>query len=141
MSLSKETELGTISISKIMAAQVLVDAIKQSGCALKVWPATKKGRQIGTDTKYNISDISSHIAAEMDENNNGVLVINFCIILKYGCSIKEMTKKLSDFIANEFKKLCSDDAIEKYIVRVTVTGVKSKQIAKRNIEVTNEYES
>lgn len=140
MSLSKETELGTISISKIVAAQVLVDAIKQSGCAFKVWPATKKGRQIGTDTKYNISDISSHITAEMDENNNA-LVINFYIILKYGCSIKEMTKRLSEFMANEFKKLCSDETIKKYIVRVTVTGVKSKQIAKRNIEVTNEYES
>ena len=47
MALTRETNLGTISVANLFFAQMIADSFKLENCKGRVWPATKKGKQIG----------------------------------------------------------------------------------------------
>ena len=42
LTLSRENELGTISVSNIFFAQIIADSFNQESCANKVWPGNEK---------------------------------------------------------------------------------------------------
>ena len=80
MTLSRETELGTITISNMLFAQIIADSFQEESCLGKVWPSTKKGRQIGNDGKYNLSEFAGNIEVESSFEGNSV-DIEFNIIV------------------------------------------------------------
>lgn len=59
MLLEKNNELGKISISNNVFAQIIKDSLEL--CRGRVWPATKKGKQIGNEWKFNLSDFASTV--------------------------------------------------------------------------------
>ncbi len=136
MTLSRENELGTISVSNIFFAQIIADSFNQESCANKVWPATKKGRQIGSDAKFSISDFAGAIEIEPSLNGDNV-DIEFSIIVKFGTSIRSLTDVLSDYIADTILQKQNKRPNQ---IKIRITGVKSRQIARRNLEVIKRYE-
>lgn len=135
MSLHRENRLGIISISNNIFAAVIRDGMLIPDCRGRVWPATKKGKQIGNDAKVNLNDFGSSIEVEDDED--GPMKIKFSIIIKFGSSISGITSSLSDYIAEAVGVITDKKTLQ---ITIHVSGVKSRQIAKRNTEVIKTYE-
>lgn len=137
MTLSKTTELGTITVSDIIFAQMIDRSLKLPDCRDKIWPATKKGRQIGNEQKVNVSELAHEIEIEPSFDGENV-EITFYVIIKFGAGIKMITDTISEFIA--------ETALQKLgrkpdVIRIRIVGIKSRNIAKRNLEVVKRYET
>ena len=136
MTVSKETELGAITISNLLFAQIIADSFRAESCLGKVWPSTKKGRQIGSDTKYNIAEFANNIEVEPSLDGNSV-DIEFSIIIKFGAGIRSITDALSDSVA---EAVCKKQGRKPNQIKIRIAGVKSRQVARRNLEVVKSYE-
>lgn len=135
MTLSKTTELGTISVSDIIFAQIIEKSLKIPECRDKVWAATKKGRQIGNEQKLNISDLAHEIDVEPSADGDSI-ELTFHVIIRFGAGIKLITDILTEYI--------SETVLQKLgkkpdLIRIRIVGVKSRNIAKRNLEVVKRY--
>lgn len=135
MTISKDTELGEIAVSDIMFAQVISECFKSETCLGRVFPATKKGRQIGSDQKYSISEFASHIETEKSFDGESV-DLTFSVIVKFGTSIRSLTDVLGDDIAEKIQQKLGQKPRQ---ITIRITGVKSRQIARRNLEVIKRY--
>ncbi|MGF6375500.1 putative alkaline shock family protein YloU [Clostridiales Family XIII bacterium PM5-7] len=136
MALSKETALGKISISNTIFAGLILDSFHQEACEGKVWASTKKGKQIDIYNKGAMNEFSSTIEIDADEDGENI-EIEFSIIVKFGTSIKKITDYLSDDIAAKMLQQYGKKPIQ---VKIRIAGVKSRQIARRNLEVIKSYE-
>jgi len=136
MALTRETHLGTISVSNLFFAQIIAGSFKLDGCKGKVWPATKKGRQIGSAAKFNLSEFANAIEVEQSEQP-GRMNIKCSIIVKFGTSISAICEAIADYTAEMVEKRHGG---KPYQITIHVAGVKSKQIAKRDLEVVKTYE-
>jgi len=135
MALTRETDLGTITVSNLLFAQVIADSFKTDTCKGKVWPATKKGKQIGSDMKFNLSEFANVIEVEEMEDS-GRINLEFSVIVKFGTSIRTICEAICDDVAQSIGQKHGNKPAQ---IKVRVAGVKSKQIAKRNVEVTKRY--
>ena len=135
MALKKETNLGTISLSNLFFAQMIADSFKLDACKGKVWPATKKGRQIGSNMKFSLSEFANAIKVEESEVPESI-DIEFSVITKFGTSISGICEAVADHTADMVEKRHGK---RPHQIKIWVTGVKSKQIAKRNLEVVKTY--
>ena len=61
----------------------------------------------------------------------------FYVVLNFGASIKKVTDTVLDALCREMQSMFPQ---QKGIFTMVITGVKSKNIAPRNIEVTRIYE-
>lgn len=135
MTLARETELGTITVSNLLFAQIIADSFKLDECKGKVWPSTKKGKQIGSDMKFNLSDFAGAIEVEDSASGDGI-DIEFNVIVKFGTSIRSVSEAIADEVA---KSIEQKHGRKPNRIKIRVAGVKSKQIAKRNLEVIKCY--
>ena len=136
MALTRETDLGTISVANLFFAQIIAGSFKLDACKGKVWPATRKGRQIGSPAKFNLSEFANAIEVEESEHP-GRMNIDCSIIVKFGASISAVCETIADYTAEMVEKKHGG---RPYKITIHVAGVKSKQIAKRTLEVTKTYE-
>ena len=60
----------------------------------------------------------------------------FSVIVKFGTSIRSLTDALGDDIANQLEKKLGQKPRQ---IVIRITGVKSRQIARRNLEVIKRY--
>ena len=132
MLLEKTNELGKIRISNNIFAEIILDSFALN--IGKVWPATKKGKQIGKEDKSNTYDFGSTIEASEEY---GELCLKFYIIIKFGVSIKDLTNKIFDYVFARIKEAYGKEPGKVIIV---ISGIKSKKIAAREIEVTRKNE-
>ena len=125
MTISKTTELGTITVSDLIFAQIIDKSLRQAECRDKVWPASIKGRQIGNNQKYSLSDLAHEIEVEpnSDETN---FELSFNIIIKFGAGIKKITDLLTENIAEAVEQ---KNGKKPDLIRIRIVGVKSKNIA------------
>lgn len=132
MILQRTNELGIISVSNNVFAQIVADSF---GLVIgKAWPGTKKGKQIGNDIKFNLSELESTLqVTEIDDE----LYIKFYIIVKFGASIKNITDELMKYCFENIAKVYGKRPTE---IVICVSGIKSRQIAKRDIEVARRDE-
>lgn len=137
MTLSKETSLGKISISNTIFAGMIVESFHQPKCRDKVFPATKKGRLINMDNKGSLNEFASTIEIDSDTDGKNI-EMEFSIIVKFGTSIQLITDSISDYIADKFYNNYGKKPIQ---IKIRISGVKSRQIAKRNLEVVKRYET
>ena len=135
MTLSKETELGTISVSNVLFAQIIADSFQRADCRDRVWPATKRGRQIGSDAKFSVSDFAGAIEVE-PSFDGGSVDIEFSVIVKFGTSIRKLTDVISDYIADTIYEKQGKKPNQ---IKIRIVGVKSRQMARRNLEVIKRY--
>ena len=136
MSLHRNTDLGTIKISDVLFAQIIVNSLKQRECLGKAWPATSKGKQIGNDQKFNVTDVASHIVVKHDRESTDV-ELEFKIIVQFGNSISAITEAVFQYVADSIEQVLGKKPVR---IIINVTGIRSKQIARRNIEVIKQYE-
>lgn len=135
MTLSRETELGTISVSDVLFAQIIAESFELEPCRDRVWPATRKGRQIGNDQKFSIGEFASHIEVESSFDGESV-DLEFSVIVKFGTSIRALTDAMADYIAEEIERKSGKKPCQ---ITVRISGVKSRQTARRSLEVIKRY--
>lgn len=128
MSINCSNELGTIAVSNEVFARVIVKAINNHLYRGKVWPATSKAKIIGNYNKISPADLSGEIQVI---DNKGKIKLEFNLVISFGTSIKLVTDKISEIIFDEFRK--EFKPIDE--IKINIVGTKSKQIARRELEV------
>ncbi len=122
-----ETENGYITIEKTVIGKIVIEEVKKFDD--KVLISNHKGRVPGIVSKIGGLDDISHLEILMGTKGLDVRVY---IVIRFGSSIGRVTNQLIDGIQENIKELTD---IEANSVAVIVTGIISKQLSKRNIEV------
>lgn len=137
MTLSKNTELGQITVSDQIFADMLIDAAKSDECEGKVWPSTKRGKIIPENGRSYPADVASVIdVSKGADGESEYLLLDIYVVIKFGAGIKKVVEDLCSHIAGTIME--RQGAIPVHI-NVHVTGVKSKQVARRDLLVLKEY--
>lgn len=127
MQYKEKTEQGNIIIDKNAIANLVIKATEQFEG--KVIVANYKNRPLGVAAKKNItSDVNS---VEVDYGPKG-MELKVYLMVKFGTSIGTVTNNLIESLYEDIKQAMG---MEPNSISVVVTGIISKNIAKRNIEV------
>ena len=131
MNLSRTTDIGTITINDITFANVVRDTVKPLGN--KVYLSSPQGKILGgIDRKVSLNELTQNISLqELD----GVISLKVYIIASFGVSISYLTDYLLDNIEKQLVQLMPEYGFH---IELKVTGVKSKQLAPRNLEFVRE---
>lgn len=123
-----ETDLGTITVAKSVIGNIIKSVIDSFDG--KVIISNSKGKITNQLPKLGPKEEYSDVEIELTEE--GLLNINIYVILKFGTSIKATTERIITDIRSLIKETIAMDVNE---IDVTVTGMMSKHIAPRHIEV------
>lgn len=123
-----DTDLGTITVTKWVIGKIILDIVEEFEG--KVIISNHKGKVPGIVSK--ISGMDEINTMELDMTEEG-LDIRIFVVLRFGTSITRTTNLLVDTIHERIKELTG---IAPNSVAVVVTGMISKNIAPRHIEVS-----
>lgn len=127
-----ESDLGTISFSKAVIGRMITEAVDSYNG--KVIISNHRGKVPGKVpefvSKIGGMDESSPMDITLTESG---LDIKLFVVLRFGTSITQVTNYLVDEIYTKVKAMTG---MEPNSVAVVVTGMISKNIAPRHIEVT-----
>nr|WP_315019731.1 Asp23/Gls24 family envelope stress response protein [uncultured Aminipila sp.] len=123
----EETENGSIIIEKAVIAKIVTETVFQFNG--KVLISNYKNKATTFAAKIGVTDDINNMEITMGEKG---LDIKLYIVVKFGTSIGMVTNTLINDIHDKVYELTS---IEPNSVAIVVTGMISKNIARRNIEV------
>jgi len=123
----KETEAGTIKIRKAVIGRIVMEAVRKFQGRVRI--TNHKGKVIRTRQKYGVPDATEQLDINMSEKG---LDLRLYIAIRFGTSISMVTEQLINDIKSDIESLTG---IEANSIAVVVTGLISKQITPRNIEV------
>lgn len=128
-----ENKLGDIVFSETIINRIVTEAVES--CEGKAEILNYKGKYKnmvpGIASKMNLYDEESG-GIQLTKDEDG-LQIKVYIIIHLGASIKETTEKIIDYIYEYVEKMLNE---RPKAVTVTVTGILSKNMVKRHIEVS-----
>lgn len=123
-----ETMNGTISVDKSVVGKIIADAVGQFKG--KVFISNHKGKVVsGFAAKLGVMDDINHMEINLE---NHCIDIRFFILIRFGTSINKVTEQLIGTIKKNTEETTG---LEVNSIAVVVTGMVSKQTAKRNIEI------
>lgn len=123
-----ETMSGAISVDKAVIGKIIADAVGQFKG--KVLISNYKGKVVsGFAAKLGVMDDVSYMEISLGKNG---LDIRFYILIRFGTSINKVTEQLIRTIKKNTEEITG---LEVNSIAVVVTGMVSKQTARRNIEV------
>lgn len=133
MSLERSTEYGKIKLNdNIFSKAVLAAVSKTEG---KVFYASERGKILGgIDQKVSPGELASNIIISEDAKH---YLLKFFVIMSFGASIKKNCTEVLDNLEKQIRTMFPDKGCK---IILKIVGVKSKNIAKRNIEIVREYE-
>lgn len=126
--LTVETDLGKITVPKAVVGKIIAQTVEQFDG--KVIISNNKGKVPGFVSKIGGVDDSSSMEISLTEQG---LDIRVFIVLRFGTSITSVTNKLVNQIHENIEEMTG---VKPNSVAVVITGVISKKIAPRHIEVT-----
>lgn len=124
---NKETYNGNIKIHRAVIGRIIIEAVSKFDGRVKI--TNHRGKVIRLKEKYGIPDATDYFEIVM--KNNGADV-RLYIAIRFGISIGLVTEQLINDIKSDIEELTG---IEANSIAVIVTGLISKQIVRRNIEV------
>lgn len=119
---TKTNEMGTIHISKNVIGNIVIDVTDKLN--KKVLLCNSKGK-----ANFNEKKSMSFLEAEMNEEG---LFIKIYILVQFGTSISAVAGQIIDSVKTMVK---STIGIEPETVSLSIKGVISKNVSKRDIEV------
>lgn len=132
MSLSRTTKLGKITINNSVISKEIIKAASKVDD--KVFLSNDRGKLLGNPKRVGTGEFGNNILIEEKEESIHVL---FYIVIKFGASIGNCTKVILDELEQSLKTLFPN---QNGIITINIIGVKSKNIAPRDIEVKRKYE-
>ncbi|MGI6722027.1 MAG: Asp23/Gls24 family envelope stress response protein [Anaerovoracaceae bacterium] len=128
----KKTEYGNIAITRNAVGQVLMRAVEKH--RHNVMLSNRKGRVIGKITR--LSGYNQIDDMEIFFDDDGAVSVKVYLVIRFGASITRTCVHIVDDIHSG---LVSVMGREPKVVTVAVKGILSKNLAKRNIEVSRSY--
>ena len=119
--LEKKTSLGKIHFPESVIERIIEDAI--SSCDGKVSLGNYKG-------KYMSYVPGSDFAIE---ETMGGLDITVYVIIRFGAGIRSCSRQIIEYINENVEKVMGE---RPRTVKIIVTGIQSRSIARRHIEIT-----
>ncbi len=116
---------GYISIDKAVIGRIVAKAVSRFNG--RVWISNHKGKIIGL--RHKRADVSDHMDINMGKKG---LDLRIYVVIRFGSSISMITEQLIHDIKTDLEKYIR---IEANSIALVVTGLISKQISKRNIEI------
>ena len=129
----KETSYGTIKIGTYAIGALIVKIVDSFHGQIHL--SNKKGRMVAWMNK--ISDSADIDNMEISFDAQGRLDIVVYVIIRFGQSISRLTNELLDQIEEQTTLLTGS---QPHSLSVVVTGMLSKNIARRHIEVSRYHE-
>lgn len=128
-----ETEIGKIKISENILGQLAKRTIE---CVQgDAWLCNEKARIIDDNLNMFLStSIYSQSVTYTIKNDR--LYFKLFIICDFGKSLNQITERMIKQLEKDIPKIFQEDLAE---IKVVVKGIKSKEIAKKNIEFTEKY--
>lgn len=123
-----DTSIGTISVTKSLIGRIVAEAVSQFDG--KVLVSNHKGKLPKQLPKKNSGEEVNSMELSFGENG---LDLRVFIVIRFGTSITMVTNRLIDTIQEKIKEVMGQ---EPNSVAVVVTGMISKNIARRHIEVS-----
>lgn len=122
-------EKGTMKINQNIFGRIAYDAVGLTEG--KAFSASEKGKQLTGigGTRPTPGEIGDHMIAREEE---GRIYLELYIIMSFGASIQKATQQILDYMEGQLKILFPDQGGR---ILLKIVGVKSKQIAARDIEV------
>ena len=133
MSLNRRTRLGTVTVNDNVIAKIILRAVEKSDGKLLL--SSERGRILGVASRVGVGDILGNFQIQEKENK---YFLKFSGIIRFGSSIKNVTENVLDLVQEEMQQFFPTQVGE---IILHIVGVKSKQIAERDIEVKREYEA
>ena len=133
MSLTKTTSLGTITINTaVISREILFATAKVNE---KLFLASEKCKVLGSPKKVGSGELAANIKVEQTKEE---FKLTFYIVMNFGSSIKSTTETVLDYLEESFKAMFPKQNGK---IVLKIVGVKSKNVAPRDIEVIREYEA
>ena len=123
----RETEAGTIKIQRAVIGRIVVEAVNKFNGRVLI--TNYKGKLVRLKEKHGIPDATDHFDISMGEKG---LDVRIYIAIRFGTSIGSVTEQLINDIKADIERMTGMAANS---IAINVTGMISKQIAQRNIEV------
>ncbi|MEG0829063.1 MAG: Asp23/Gls24 family envelope stress response protein [Anaerovoracaceae bacterium] len=127
---TKETELGNISMTKNVIGRIVLEVVGEFGG--KVIVSNHKGGPLSFVSKIGGTEETNNMEVIFNDGDKGI-DLRVYIVIRFGTSITLVTNTLVDKLHKSIKMMTG---VEPNSVAVIVTGIISKNIAKRHIEVT-----
>ncbi len=131
-SYSSSTELGTIVVTKEALGEMVLDAVSQGDLQGRIWLANKKGKRIQGLTAL-MGEEKALIGTDPED---GRLVVEICIIVRFGLSMKHLTDILMEELRRRLYRLTGQNPAS---ITIHIVGTLSRNVAKRDIRITKEY--
>lgn len=128
-----ETKLGNIHFSHSIINKIVMEAVEGSEGKAMIHNYKGKYKNVVPDlaSKINLYDEEAG-SIEVTETEEG-LEIKVYVVLRFGASIKETTVRIIKHIYADVEKIMGARPAK---VTVVITGILSKNIARRHIEVS-----
>ena len=117
----RDTEFGHIHFTRSVIERIINDAVE--GCDGKVFLRNYRGkyRSMVQGTDYTI-----------EQTHHGTDIVVY-VVIAFGAGIGKYTKQMLEYIYDNVEKVRGE---RPHHGKIVVTGVQSKDIAKRHIEIT-----
>lgn len=122
-----EAKQGSIIINKAVIGKIILEAIGQFKG--RIWISNHKGKIVNLKQRWGAPDGTDYMYIAMGKKG---LDIRVNIVIRFGTSIGMVTEQLIHDIKYDIERLTG---IEANSIAIVVTGLISKQITRRNIEV------
>lgn len=119
-------QIGAISVNKAVIDEIIADAFRPYEG--KVWLGNYKGSV--SDMKVRLGNYNSLAETVVKMTEKG-LFIRLYVMMRFGQSINEMTAGIMENLAFSLMEYME---IPIYNIEIVVTGMLSKNVAKRNIK-------
>ncbi len=123
-----ETGSGSVKIRRSVIGRIIIEAVRKLKGRVHI--TNSKGKVVRVRTKHGIPDATDQFDVIMGDKG---LDVRFYIAIRFGTSIGMVTEQLINDIKSDIEALTG---IEANSIAINVTGLISKQIAPRNIEIT-----
>lgn len=127
--MERMNDRGIIKINKHVFGRLIWDAVGLTEG--KAFSASEKGKLLTGigGSRPAPGELADHM---MIREQDDIIEMEFCIIMSFGASIQKYTSLILDYLETELKAMFP---WQKGRIVLRVVGVKSKQIAPRDIEV------
>ncbi|PKM84993.1 MAG: hypothetical protein CVU86_04455 [Firmicutes bacterium HGW-Firmicutes-11] len=122
-----ETELGSIIVREEIIGKIVAESVLSFGGRVMI--TNHKGKVVKLRNRHGFLDATDHI--EITSGEKG-LDLRVFIAIKFGTSIGGVTEQMIHDIKQEIEDCAGMEANS---IAIVVTGLLSRQMTKRNIEV------
>ena len=131
MPLIKTTALGDIVVNDAVIAKAVIRSVRTAEG--KIFLADENGRLAGSHSRVSAGDLAGKFVIEEEGER---YLLTFFAVVSFGASIKNVTDAALGALQKEMEAIFPEYG---GVLTMKIVGVKSKNIAPRDIEIRREY--